>query len=77
MIDELARLGSEPPVILGDGAYGDITEFRPGLEERELHYVLDVKGATSAYGEASSPSARSGRGRAGRPCARYREAPPR
>ncbi len=48
-IDELRSWGIEPPVILGDGAYGDNTEFRTGLEDRELKYVLDVKGLTSAY----------------------------
>src|ERR1035441_5240142 len=51
MIDELIGWGIEPPVILGDGAYGDITEFRCELEKRELQYVLDVKSATSAYSE--------------------------
>ena len=47
MIDELRGWGIEPPVVLGDGAYGDITEFRSGLQQRGLSYVLDVKGATS------------------------------
>ncbi len=42
-------------MILADGAYGDITEFRSGLEERELEYVQDVKGATSAYSEEVQP----------------------
>jgi len=49
MIDELIGWGLTPPVVLGDGAYGDNTELRTGLEEREIEYVLDVKGATSAY----------------------------
>jgi SRSO17 transposase len=51
MIDQLRGWGIEPPVVLADGAYGDITEFRSGLEQRGLCYVLDVKGATSAYRE--------------------------
>ena len=49
MIDELIGWGLTPPVILGDGAYGDTTELRTGLEQRGLDYVLDVKSATSAY----------------------------
>jgi SRSO17 transposase len=36
MIDELRAWGLVPPVVLADGAYGDITDFRGGLEEREL-----------------------------------------
>jgi SRSO17 transposase len=62
--------------VLADGAYGDITEFRTGLEERELRYVLDVKGTTSAYGEhvrPSQPPRLQGRGRP--PGLRYREDP--
>ena len=55
MIDELCSWGLQPPVVLGDGAYGDITEFRSGLEERKIDYVLDVKGATSAYSEGVQP----------------------
>ena len=35
MIDQLTGWGIKPPVVLGDGAYGDITELRTGLEERD------------------------------------------
>jgi SRSO17 transposase len=76
MIDELLGWGIKPPVILGDGAYGDNTELRTGLEERELSYVLDVKGTTSAYREdvmPSQPPKPEGRGRP--PGTRYREDP--
>jgi SRSO17 transposase len=76
MIDELIGWGIKPPVVLGDGAYGDTTELRTGLEEREIEYVLDVKGVTSAYSENVKPSQaerRPGRGRP--PGVRYREDP--
>ena len=49
MIDELREWGLEPPVILADGAYGECSEFRLGLIERELDYVVQVKGTLSAY----------------------------
>jgi SRSO17 transposase len=75
MLDELIGWGIEPPVILADGAYGDITEFRSGLENRELSYVLDVKGGTSAYREDVVPEQPEWRGN-GRPTKpRYREDP--
>jgi SRSO17 transposase len=76
MIDELISWGITPPVMLGDGAYGDTTELRCGLEEREIEYVLDVKATTSAYREEvkpEQPERRPGRGRP--PIARYREDP--
>lgn len=76
MIDELISWGLTPPVVLGDGAYGDVTELRSGLEDREIAYVLDVKGATSAYREdvtPTQPPRPEGRGRP--PALRYREDP--
>jgi len=75
MIDDLRAWGLEPPVVLGDGAYGDITEFRSGLQEREIGYVLDVKGATSAYAEEVRPERPEWSGRGRPPAARYREKP--
>jgi SRSO17 transposase len=76
MIDELIGWGITPPVIIGDGAYGDTTEFRTGLEQRGLDYLLDVKSATSAYPEQvkpEQPPRRPGRGRP--PSVRYRQDP--
>ena len=72
MIDELREWGLEPPVVLGDAAYGDVTELRAGLEDREIDYVLDVKGSTSALPESAKPE-RPKRSATGRPPAsRYR-----
>jgi SRSO17 transposase len=75
MIDELIGWGLEAPVILGDGAYGDITEFRLGLQERELSYVLDVKGGTSAYSEEVQPERPEWKGTGRPPKPRYRKEP--
>jgi len=75
MIDELIGWEIKPPVILGDGAYGDITEFRSGLEERGLGYVLDVKGATSAYSEEVQPERQEYKGAGRPPKPRYRQEP--
>jgi SRSO17 transposase len=75
MIDELISWGIKPPPILGDGAYGDITVLRTGLEQRELEYMLDVKGGTSAYGENVEPELPEWKGNGRPPQARYREDP--
>jgi SRSO17 transposase len=72
MIDELRGWGLEPPVVLGDAAYGDITQLRLGLAEREVGYVLDVKGSTSALSESATPDLPRGSGRGRPPAARYR-----
>jgi SRSO17 transposase len=76
MIDELIGWGLTAPVVLGDGAYGDTTGLRTGLEQRGLDYVLDVKSTTSAYAQETvpaQPERRPGRGRP--PSARYRQDP--
>ena len=75
MIDELRGWGIIPPSVLGDGAYGDTTEFRSGLDERGLSYVLDVKGATSAYSEEVERERPDWKGIGRPPKARYRQDP--
>lgn len=75
MIDELIGWGVGPPVILADGAYGDNTEFRQELAQRELGYVLDVKSTTSAYPEGVKPERPEYQGRGQPPKSRYRQAP--
>lgn len=72
MIDELCEWGLEPPVVLGDAAYGDVTELRVGLAEREISYVLDVKGSTSALPASAKPQRPQGSGRGRPPASRYR-----
>lgn len=41
--------------VVGDAGYGDCTEFRLGLQARELPYVLAVKATTSAYPAEAEP----------------------
>ncbi len=75
IIDQLLEWGLERRVVQADGGYGDITAFRTGLEERELQYVVQVKGVTSAQPADAVPLAPEYRGR-GRPSvAHYPEKP--
>lgn len=71
MLDELAGWGLEPPVVCGDGAYGETTEFRQGLEKREILYVLDAKAKMSALGESAQPESPPRKQRGPAPTARY------
>jgi SRSO17 transposase len=73
MLDELAAWGLAPPVLLADAAYGEVGEFRLGLEERELAYVVQVPGTLSAYPEDVVPEAVPYAGRGRPPVARYRQ----
>ncbi len=72
MLDRLRGWGLSPPVILADAAYGDIGEFRLGLQERELDHLVQVKGGTSAYPERVQRHATEYAGRGRRPTERYR-----
>ena len=75
IIDELLGWGLARRVVQADGGYGDITAFRTGLEERELEYVVQVKGVTSAQPADAVPVALDYQGR-GRPFVpRYTDKP--
>jgi SRSO17 transposase len=72
MLDELAAWGLAAPVILADAAYGEAGEFRLGLEQRELAYVVQVPGTLSAYPQDAAPEQMPYAGRGRPPVARYR-----
>jgi SRSO17 transposase len=73
MLDELAAWELAPPVVLADAAYGEVNQFRLGLEQRELAYVVQVPGTISAYAEDVAPQTLpyAGRGQPSKP--RYRQ----
>lgn len=75
MLDGLGEWGLEAKPVLTGGGYGEITEFRSGLAERGLDYVLQVKGATSAYGEDVHPERPDYEGKGRPPGPRYRKRP--
>jgi SRSO17 transposase len=65
MLDKQAERGHIPPVLVGDAGYGDATEFRLGLTERGVTYVVAVKDTATAYPGDATPvqPAYSGKGR--------------
>jgi SRSO17 transposase len=75
MLDELAGWGLAPPVIVADAGYGEIGEFRAGLEARDLRYVVQVKAGTSAHPRDAEVVRPPYRGRGRPPAARYPDTP--
>jgi SRSO17 transposase len=75
ILDELLEWGLQRRVVQADGGYGDITAFRVGVEERELHYLVQVKGATAAHPADAAPVTPAYRGRGRPPKARYPDPP--
>ena len=64
-----------PPVLLADSGYGEVGEFRGGLDARQVPYVVEVRSDTSAYPEHVRPSVAPHKGRGRRPQPRYRDKP--
>jgi SRSO17 transposase len=75
MVDELDQWGLRPPVLVADAGYGEVGEFRQGLDDREIGYVVQVKADTSAYPEQVRPTTAPYAGRGRRPQPRYRDKP--
>ena len=75
MLDELDQWDLRPPVPVGDAGYGEVGEFRQGLDDREIGYVVQVKADTSAYPEQVRPTTAPYTGRGRRPQPRYRDKP--
>lgn len=75
MLDELAGWGLRPPVLVADCGYGEVGEFRQGLEDRQLGYVVQVRADTSAYPEQVRPTTAPYTGRGRHPRPRYRDKP--
>jgi SRSO17 transposase len=75
MLDELGGWELRPPVLLADSGYGEVGEFRGGLDARPVPYVVEVRADTSAYPKQVRPTIAPHKGRGRRPRPRYREAP--
>jgi SRSO17 transposase len=75
MLDELAGWDMRPPVLLADSGYGEVGEFRGGLDTRQIPYVVEVRADTSAYPEHVHPVATPYQGKGRRPRPRYRDQP--
>lgn len=58
-------------MIVADAGYGDSATFRQGLTDRDLVYVVAVKGATLAHRGDAVPAAAVSSGRGRPPTRRY------
>jgi SRSO17 transposase len=75
MLDELKGWGLVPPLVSSDAGYGEITEFRQGLDDRGIPYVVQVKKTTSAFPEHVTRQRPDYGGVRRPPTARYRATP--
>ncbi len=56
VIDEVRGWGLQDHLVLADSAYGDTYEFRQGLRDRMLDYVVQVSGELTAWTEDPHPA---------------------
>ncbi|HEX5204780.1 MAG TPA: transposase [Actinoplanes sp.] len=47
LLDELAGWGLHPPVLTADAGYGQVAEFRQGLTDRDIRYIVATTSATT------------------------------
>jgi SRSO17 transposase len=76
VLEQAGAAGGARPVVAAGAGYGGNTTFRLELENRDWHYVVAVRGTTSACAGQAQPVTRSLRGGPGRPPKPACPAPP-
>lgn len=71
-LDAALEWGVRQHVVLADAGYGDAREFRDGVRERGLHYLVGVQGAHKVWPPGAKPQKpEKVPGKNGRPRTRY------
>ncbi|NNC03212.1 IS701 family transposase [Corallococcus exiguus] len=71
-LDEALVWGVRRHVVVADAGYGDAREFRDGIRERGLHYLMGVQGAHKVWPPGANPrKAEKVAGKYGRPRTGY------
>jgi SRSO17 transposase len=75
VLDELAGWGLVPPMVVADAGYGQNADFRAGLADRSIGYVLAVRSDVTVHPHDAVPTAPLWSGNGRRPQPRYRDKP--
>lgn len=73
--DELAGWGLVPPVVVADAGHGQNADFRDGLNQRGIGYVVAVRSDVTVHPHHAQPTAPAWSGTGRRPQPRYRDKP--
>ena len=73
LLDQALRWGVAKKIVLADGGYGEVPEFRDALVARKLQYVVGVPGNHLIWPPGSRPSMPARTGKRGRPGTRSRD----
>ncbi|MGW0828793.1 IS701 family transposase [Streptomyces sp. NPDC002845] len=74
-LDELATWGLVPPVVVADAGYGQNADFRAGLADRGIAYVVAIRSDVTVHPHHAVPVALPWSGTGRRPQPRYRDKP--
>ena len=74
-IDQLLGSGVKPAPVVADAGYGDAVEFRQGLTDRHLTYVVGVSKNTTVWRPGQGPLPPPAYAGRGRPAKRVRRSP--
>jgi SRSO17 transposase len=75
MLDELRGWGVQAPVVCADAGYGDNAAFRSALADRDLSYIVQVKGTATAHAADATPELLPANGNSWSGLPRYRTKP--
>lgn len=71
-LDDALKWGVRKHVVLADAGYGDCREFRDGVRQRGLHYLVGVQGGHKVWPPGAQPQRPPPEpGKKGRPRSRY------
>jgi len=71
MIDELAGWNLYPPLLTADAGYGQVAEFRQGLRDRDIRFIVATTSTTTAQPGDAEPVAAPYAGVGKHPAPRY------
>ncbi|MFJ7182350.1 IS701 family transposase [Streptomyces massasporeus] len=74
-LDALAGWGLVPPVVVADAGYGQNADFREGLNERGIGYVVAIRSDVTVHPHDAQPTAPAWSGNGRKPQPRYRDKP--
>ncbi|MEU8976987.1 IS701 family transposase, partial [Streptomyces monashensis] len=74
-IDELAGWDLAPPVLVADAGYGQNADFRGGLDDRGIGYVVAIRSDVTVHPHDAQPVTPPWSGNGRKPQPRYRDKP--
>ncbi|MGX1480723.1 UNVERIFIED_CONTAM: SRSO17 transposase [Streptomyces canus] len=74
-LDELVSWQLVPPVVVADAGYGQNADFRAGLAERDIAYVVGIRGDITVQPGDAHPAAPAWSGTGRPPVPHYRQPP--